>query len=181
MPTEFGAILLAGGQSRRMGRDKALLEWEGAPLIDHMLGLLRGAGAAPVVVSGDRPGWPGVPDAWPGRGPVGGLASALPACPDGSVVVVPIDLPRLDPARIARLIAALEHAPAAHFAGHPLPCAVRVDAGIRAVTRALVEASVDGASMRDWLVAVQATPLDAGNADDLGPCNTPADYAALAR
>lgn len=181
MPSEFSAVLLAGGQSRRMGSDKALLDWQGRPLIAHMLDLLRRAGAARVVVSGDRPDWPGVPDAWPGRGPVGGLASTLPHCPDGAVVVVPIDLPCLVPGRISRLLAELERAPATHFAGHPLPCALHLDGAVRDATRRRVEAGPAGPSMRRWLASLGATALDAGAADDLRPCNTPADFAALVR
>jgi molybdopterin-guanine dinucleotide biosynthesis protein A len=145
-----------------------------------MLGLLSAAGASRVLVSGDRPGRRGIPDAWSGRGPVAGLASALAACPEGPAVVVPVDLPLLDTPRLSRLVAALAEAPAAHFSGHPLPCAVRVDDAIRAATRAMVEASPDGPSMRAWLAEAGAIALDPGAGADLRPCNTPADYAALA-
>ncbi|MFZ5657118.1 MAG: molybdenum cofactor guanylyltransferase, partial [Pseudomonadota bacterium] len=104
MAAEFQAILLAGGRSTRMGRDKALLAWQGRPLIDHMLDRLREAGASRVHVSGDRPAYGGIADAWPGRGPVAGIASVLPACGDGPVVVVPVDLPLLGSGRVAELV-----------------------------------------------------------------------------
>ena len=44
------AVLLAAGASRRMGRLKALLDWQGRPLIIHQIAALRGGGADEVVV-----------------------------------------------------------------------------------------------------------------------------------
>ena len=73
--------ILAGGQSRRMGRDKALVSWRGQPLLAHMVATARAAGAAEVVISGDPAKYaafgPCVPDQWPGCGPLGGIASVL--------------------------------------------------------------------------------------------------------
>jgi molybdopterin-guanine dinucleotide biosynthesis protein A len=73
--------ILAGGQSRRMGRDKALVSWRGRPLLAHMVATARAAGASEVVISGDPAKYaafgPCVPDHWPGCGPLGGIASVL--------------------------------------------------------------------------------------------------------
>ena len=52
----FTGVVLAGGRSSRMGRDKALLEIDGCTLLDRAVALLHEAGAATVIVSGDRPG-----------------------------------------------------------------------------------------------------------------------------
>lgn len=100
-----GAVL-AGGESRRMGRDKALLIVDGQPLWQRQVQLLRssGAGLIGVVRRPDQPALglpPDVPlwhDTVSGIGPLAGLHAALAACQTGWLAVVAIDLPRLDAA-----------------------------------------------------------------------------------
>lgn len=92
------AFVLAGGQSARMGRDKALLELSGKPLIEHALDALRALGYAPRIV-GTRPDLekfaPVVPDAYPNAGPLGGIASALAISGSEQNLFLPVDLPAL--------------------------------------------------------------------------------------
>ncbi len=96
-------IVLAGGQSRRMGRDKAWIEWEGQPLVARSAGALAAAGCAEVlVVGGDATriaarGLRAVADAMPGEGPLQALAAALAAATDPIVLVVACDMPGLRP------------------------------------------------------------------------------------
>jgi FdhD protein len=76
------AALLAGGQSRRMGRDKATLCWRGRTLLDHAADPLRQVGASLLLVSsgaGQRAlqGAREVVDERPQHGPLGGLHAAL--------------------------------------------------------------------------------------------------------
>ncbi len=72
------AVVLAGGASRRMGRDKALLEWGGRPLLEHILLRLRVAFEQLVVVGG-RPEWVTLPEIeWlPDDHPGAGAAAAI--------------------------------------------------------------------------------------------------------
>jgi molybdenum cofactor guanylyltransferase len=73
----LGAIL-AGGQSRRFGSDKAEALVEGKALLNHVADALRAQTDALVVAGRDWPGLVGVADLpEPGIGPLGGLAGAL--------------------------------------------------------------------------------------------------------
>lgn len=73
----LGAIL-AGGQARRFGSDKAQALYQGARLIDQVAAALLAQTAALVVCGREEPGFRCIPD-WPEAdlGPLGGLAAAL--------------------------------------------------------------------------------------------------------
>jgi molybdenum cofactor guanylyltransferase len=108
----FDGYVLCGGASRRMGRDKALVEVDGTAMARRVADALRSAGADRVVaVGGDadalsRRGLHVVPDRWPGEGPLGGLITALDdrAGAAGVAVVLACDLTDPDPATITRLV-----------------------------------------------------------------------------
>lgn len=98
-----GAVL-AGGESRRMGRDKAALVVGENPLWQRQVKLLRDAGASLVGVV-RRPGQPALAlpaniplwqDAVSGIGPLVGLHAALTACSTDFLAVVATDMPRLE-------------------------------------------------------------------------------------
>ncbi|WCO69240.1 NTP transferase domain-containing protein [Iamia majanohamensis] len=110
--------MLCGGASRRMGRDKALIEVDGTALAVRVADALRAGGCHEVrAVGGDASalealGLEVVPDAHPGEGPLGGLATALAAAPPGAVLALaPCDLVAPDPAATAQLLGALAAAP----------------------------------------------------------------------
>ena len=63
----MNGFILAGGKSSRMGRDKALLDWHGRPLVAHMVQVLETATDEVRVVGRDP-----LPDRVPGRGPLSG-------------------------------------------------------------------------------------------------------------
>ena len=48
---DFCAVLLAGGDSTRMGRDKAFIPWSGGTLLEHQLATLSATGAHEVFIS----------------------------------------------------------------------------------------------------------------------------------
>jgi len=100
-------FVLAGGESRRMGRDKALVEFAGEPLVARAIGILREAGLEPRIAGACATldvFAPVIADAEPGRGPLGGICAALAACADQWAVFLPVDLPLLPASLIAYLI-----------------------------------------------------------------------------
>lgn len=101
----FAGLVLAGGESSRMGEDKAFLTVAGETLVARAARLLREAGCADLVVSG-RAGvvYPELPhdiavvyDAPGAEGPLAGILAALPAL-GGEIthlVTLPVDLPAM--------------------------------------------------------------------------------------
>jgi molybdopterin-guanine dinucleotide biosynthesis protein A len=104
-------FVLAGGQSSRMGRDKALLLFAGRPLIEHSLSTLCEAGLQASIAGASRAANSAlaaygsiVEDAQPGLGPLAGICAALAAASTRYVVFLPVDLPLLPPSLIAYLV-----------------------------------------------------------------------------
>jgi len=116
----FRGVVLAGGASRRMGRDKALIEIDGRPMAAIAADALTAAGARTVsVIGGDatalaRHGLHTVTDRYPGEGPLGALLTAFaagtPHSEDELVMVLTCDLPQVD----ASVVVPVLHALAAH-------------------------------------------------------------------
>ena len=105
----LAAVLLAGGESRRMGCDKATLLLNGIPLWERQLSLLRELSPADLLVSARQPpAWlPAdarfVPDAAPARGPLAGLTAALAAIRATHLLALAIDLPSMTSDHLATL------------------------------------------------------------------------------
>jgi molybdenum cofactor guanylyltransferase len=95
----ISAVLLAGGGSRRMGKDKATLLFRGTPLWQIQLELLRKLEPVEVFVSARtdpvwRPaGVQFVADSPPSRGPLSGLAAALAQMRAKHLLALAIDMP----------------------------------------------------------------------------------------
>ena len=106
----FSAVLLAGGESRRMGRDKAWIEVRGQPLLLRAVATVRRAGAGEVFVSGRRGGdytpvdCPVLFDAKPGRGPLSGIERALRVMRSPLLLVLAVDLPNMTATFLRQLI-----------------------------------------------------------------------------
>lgn len=179
-------VVLAGGRSTRMGRDKASLPVApGVRLVDRVVAAvgaaLREAGepGARVLVSGEVAGHECVPDGAPGLGPVAGIAAALARLTDGDrALLVPVDLPALAPAALLPLLAAA--APAA-YEGSALPALLAADPRTRAaVAEVLASPGRDRSVTRLLaLLGARALPLDPAHAPLLAGANTPGELAAL--
>jgi molybdopterin-guanine dinucleotide biosynthesis protein A len=97
LPPVAGYVL-AGGMSSRMGRDKALLELGGRPLVDHAVAKLRRI-CAKVKILGTNPELesygPVVRDVHPGCGPMSGVEAALLDSEYDWNLILPVDVPFL--------------------------------------------------------------------------------------
>ena len=115
MPANFSAVVLAGGRSTRMGRDKALLEVDGEPLWRRQRNLLIAAGAIEIFLSA-RPGqsWAReaggfttlVYDALAHGGPLVGITAGLERSSQPWLAVLAVDMPEMTAAWFRGLLAA---------------------------------------------------------------------------
>ena len=111
-------VVLAGGASRRMGSDKAVIDVDGVPMASRVAAALAAGGCDPVVCQGGDSdsiaplGLAVFPDSNPGAGPLPAILDAL-ARETGDVVVCACDLPWLEGAKIARLLGVANRDPAA--------------------------------------------------------------------
>ena len=103
MKDHLSGAILAGGQSRRMGRDKAALVIGEETLLARTVRLMRGltpnlAIIGPSARAALVPDVPIIPDRWPNAGPLGGIATALQSLTGEAVLVVGCDMPFLNSA-----------------------------------------------------------------------------------
>ncbi len=116
----FTGVVLAGGASRRMGQDKALLNTGAGTMLDHMIKLLRLVGASKIVVLGRGVGPGTLADVHPHQGPAVALQDFLTTQPKGSRhLVVPVDMPSLSVKLLSDLACQSRWT---HFKDYPLPC-----------------------------------------------------------
>jgi molybdopterin-guanine dinucleotide biosynthesis protein A len=173
-------IVLAGGQSTRMGRDKAMLRWNGRPLIEHQLALLRAAGVDEVRASGHRPAYDGIVDALPQIGPLGGLAGvATELEDDAELLVIPVDMPLLTSALLQRLRSESRQSPCLRFTDHVLPMRLRLNACCRTrLDDLLHEDDPRRRSLRalQHAMGVEEIALSSDEAAQLTDCNTEATW-----
>jgi len=105
----LAGFVLAGGESSRMGREKALLELHGEPLVALAAKLVESVTSRPAIVIGfsaqSLPDLRVVADDWPGAGPLGGIATALRVTDGAWNVVIACDLPYLTRDWLAHLVA----------------------------------------------------------------------------
>lgn len=98
---EFSAAVLAGGQSRRMGRDKAFIPVGGRLIIERVLGALEELSDDLLIVTNTPELYASfgvrlVGDIYPGKGALGGIFTAIQAAHSAYVFVIACDMPFLN-------------------------------------------------------------------------------------
>lgn len=109
-PVVLSAVILAGGASSRMGRDKAWLDVGGRALIERQIAVAREVGVQEVLISG-RPdtdysklGLPVLLDEAPNLGPMSGVKRALETMRGAALLVLAVDLPAMTAPALRRLV-----------------------------------------------------------------------------
>jgi molybdopterin-guanine dinucleotide biosynthesis protein A len=111
---EFAAIVLAGGRSTRLGRDKASEPLRGRPLLQHVIDRVSPLVDEVVVVTAPEQELPSLAmpytmraavDVYPGTGPLGGIYTGLLAARAERCLAVACDMPLLVPALLRELLA----------------------------------------------------------------------------
>ncbi len=115
---QFTVAVLIGGDSSRMGTDKATFEVDGIAMANRVASAAQQAGASQVLIIGSTQAkaksitgvWK--KDLFPGEGPLGGVITALKHAEHDSVVVLSCDMPFITSAVIQSLVRGLEDAQA---------------------------------------------------------------------
>ena len=184
-PPQLAGFVLAGGESRRMGRDKALLEIDGQPLVERIALRVKEA-AGSVVIVGDPEkyaslGFPVVPDRIAGLGPLGGLLTALEESQAEWNLMVACDMPAIKANTLVRLVHAIGNSgyaraivPVSERGDEPL-CALYHRECLPEVRRAIASNSLKMNDLTAELKAVRVTGFDAGVFSNV---NRPAEWSA---
>lgn len=181
---ERAGYLLIGGQSSRMGRDKALLPLGSTTLAAHTATQIReAAGNVTLIGPPERYahlGFPVVPDAIPGCGPLGGLLTALRSTSADWNLIVACDMPHLTTTFLGQLFDAAEASdpdclvPESDGRRHPL-CAVYHRRALPAVENAFARKLF---KMHAFIATLRAESWPVLDPDLLRNVNTPADWEA---
>jgi molybdopterin-guanine dinucleotide biosynthesis protein A len=184
----FG-LVLAGGSSRRMQADKAAVAYGARPQLAEAFDLLgRHVQRAWVSVRADQAGdplrsrYPQIVDGDTGRGPIAGIIAAQARHPDAAWLVIACDLPRLDDATLAALVARrdperLATAFRSRHDGLPEPLCAIYEPRSRDAILAQVAGGAD--CPRKFLLRHDALLLEPVSPAALDNANTPEDAAAV--
>lgn len=185
------ALILAGGQSSRMGTDKALLPWQGMTLLQRVVKVAQACCGTVCIVT-----------PWPERyrhlfsssinwclegsenaGPLVALAKGFETVQTPWVLLLACDMPQLDPKVLSTWIAqlpapdsestAIAYVPYYQSRWEPL-CGLYKVAGLPMLEAFIAEG---GRSFQSWLSRIETVPIAVENAiaPMLHNCNTPED------
>ncbi|AJQ93593.1 molybdenum cofactor guanylyltransferase [Gynuella sunshinyii] len=171
-------VILAGGRSSRMGQDKSRLMINGQTLLQRQQSILEQLGLE-VIISGPD----GVHDEFADYpGPLAGIYSVIRQQPAASWLFVPVDLPLIRPATLARL---MNHSSEAGccYDYHPLPLLLKSSAQLIPELYKRLQKSGPDLSVRAFNRSMGVEQL-ALNSDDeicLSNANDPQQWQTLLR
>ncbi len=165
-------VVLAGGRSLRMGQDKAALAMPSGSLLAYQRRRLELL-CPQVQVSSNGNDASGLPDRYPGIGPLAGIDAATQCFPGADLLVLPVDMPGVSTESLLRLMAV--DGPA-HFKGHPLPAYFPASAGVAKHIEALLAQVPPVYAVHALHTRLGSIALQKPDAEELANLNTPEDW-----
>lgn len=188
---EICAVILAGGKSRRMGFNKALLSVGGRPLIRILIERLLPLTSQILISANDTSNFqflnlPIIPDYYREQGPLAGLHAAMTRHVSQLYIVLACDLPNLQESLLRHMISVIEGFDAAiprsqNGLAHPLcavyrrTCLPLIDDALQRGANAVIETFLDNSLRIRWVDPDEGRFKDT----DLANLNTPEDLQRL--
>ncbi len=177
-----GAIL-AGGQSSRMGQDKALLNRDHRDMFSYTLEQLENLNLSGVVLSRNAQqtqrisSMPLITDTHPELGPLGGIYSIVENIKCDAVLIVPVDMPLLTTDDLQKLISAGRnfHVPV-YFEKNYLPLFLPINNSVKEYLKSVADGENQNRSVRGLCNYFSGIPLSPLNQDHLVNTNTPEQW-----
>jgi molybdenum cofactor guanylyltransferase len=188
LPLPVTALVLCGGKSRRMGRPKAFLPFEGTTMVNHVLNQVRDLFAEVFIVANEPDNYEDlgvdvVKDILPYRGPLGGILSGLLVAKHEYTFVIACDMPFVDK-RLIREMTSARHGNDVVVLTHEMGVEPLLALYSKNCIKPLEESLFAGnLSLQEFLSGLKAQPFEY----DLNPMgedlpaffniNTPQDYS----
>jgi molybdopterin-guanine dinucleotide biosynthesis protein A len=185
--TNITGAILAGGRSSRMGRDKALLDLDGRPFIEHIANTLRAVFEHVIIVSGHKSEYeflmmPIYQDLYKDCGPLAGIYTALVKANNAATFIASCDIPFLSTSFIHYVIERDRHNDVTVVLGgnslEPL-CGLYKKSCIPIIKKQLQEGEYAvRACLKKLHTTILSPPIDAprNRVHPLMNINTPRDY-----
>ena len=175
----FTGVILAGGQSRRMGQAKSNLPFGNTNFLDQAKQTLARAGATEILICDNSAH---LKDEHPDSGPLGGIYTALQHTIN-DCLIIPVDMPLLSPKFINTIMTLNEETLAVHYRKHPLPLYLKNCTKVKTYLKHTLESTSKEnkkrLSLYNFLASIEATQLETKDTRCLTNINTPEEYQEL--
>ncbi|HEY9777306.1 MAG TPA: molybdenum cofactor guanylyltransferase [Planktothrix sp.] len=190
LPLPVTGLVLCGGKSRRMGRPKAFLPYQGGTLLEHTINNVKDLFAETLVVANEPEAYENigvdvVKDILPYRGPLGGILSGLLVASQPYAFVVACDMPLVDK-RLIREMTSCRHGNDVVVLAHKNGIEPLLGLYSKNCIKALEESLFEGnLSVQEFLSGLKAQTFMCNweaQGDALPPyfnVNTPQDYSRV--
>ncbi|MDO6686029.1 MULTISPECIES: molybdenum cofactor guanylyltransferase [unclassified Agarivorans] len=182
-PEAIQGVILAGGQSRRMGTDKALLDWQGKTLLAAKVAQLSAVLQSSVFVSGSYSGFECIADEAKSLGPLAGIKSTVKTLECEACVFIPVDMPLLSDGVIEHLLSLYETNKQSYYCRSSVfPLVLEVNqATIQCIDEVLARPEAKQRSIKALLTLINAQAVQFSEAftNTLVNTNTPEQWQMI--